>query len=170
MTLITNFPTFLINKKNKKKMADLERVKVVDISTDKATKSVKSLKQEIKSLKGELLNLQEGTKEYSDVLSDIANKQHELKEINEQVSKSSQDFGDKIGNISGTISGLTGAMQTVAGAASIMGLNMGKSTEEITKMLASLMSITAGVSAIDEGVKAYKALNLQIKQSAVFQK
>lgn len=67
--------------------------KVVEIDTGKAQKSVKSLRNELKELKDELVNLEQGTKEYNEVMQEAANIQHDLKEMNEELAASAMDVG-----------------------------------------------------------------------------
>lgn len=137
-------------------------VEVLQIDTSKGQQSIAGLRKEIKSLKDQLVGLEEGTKEYNDVLVEVANKTHQLAEIQEQVRKSSQDFGDQLANVRGTITGVSGAFQTVLGSLSLMGVELGDDVKML-KMLQSAMAITQGVAAIDSGIKSFKALSISIK-------
>ena len=143
-----------------------ENVEILQVNTQPSVKSVADLKREIKELKGQLLNLEQGTAEYNKVLTEVANKTHDLKEVQEQVARSSNDFGDRLKNVQGTVAGLSGAFQTVLGSLSLMGVEMGDDVKML-KMLQSAMAITQGVAAIDTGVKAFKALTISIKASAM---
>lgn len=149
---------------NKDHMATQD-VEVLQVNTQPAQQSVAGLRNEIKRLKGELLSLEQGSKEYNEVLAEVANKTHQLKEITEQVNRSSADFGDRLRNVQGTVAGLSGAFQTVLGSLSLMGVQIGDDVKML-KMLQSAMAITQGVAAIDTGVKAFKALTISIKASA----
>lgn len=137
-------------------------VEVLQIDTSKGQQSIAGLRKEIKQLKDQLVGLEEGTKEYNDVLVEVADKTHQLKEIQEQVRKSSQDFGDQLANVRGTITGVSGAFQTVLGSLSLMGVELGDDVKML-KMLQSAMAITQGVAAIDSGIKSFKALSISIK-------
>ena len=137
-------------------------VEVLQIDTSKGQQSIAGLRKEIKSLKDQLVGLEEGTKEYNDVLVEVANKTHQLAEIQQQVRKSSQDFGDQLANVRGTITGVSGAFQTVLGSLSLMGVELGDDVKML-KMLQSAMAITQGVAAIDSGIKSFKALSISIK-------
>lgn len=137
-------------------------VEVLQIDTSKGQQSIAGLRKEIKQLKDQLVGLEEGTKEYNDVLSEVADKAHQLKEIQEQVRMSSQDFGDQLANVRGTITGVSGAFQTVLGSLSLMGVELGDDVKML-KMLQSAMAITQGVAAIDSGIKSFKALSIAIK-------
>lgn len=137
-------------------------VEVLQIDTSKGQQSIAGLRKEIKSLKDQLVGLEEGTKEYNDVLVEVANKTHQLAEIQQQVRKSSQDFGDQLANVRGTITGVSGAFQTVLGSLSLMGVELGDDVKML-KLLQSAMAITQGVAAIDSGIKSFKALSISIK-------
>ncbi len=140
----------------------MEDVEILQVNTQPGVQSIASLRKEIKALKDQLVGLDAGTKEYNDTLSEVANKTHQLKEIQEQVRRSSNDFGDQLSNVRGTIQGLSGAFQTVLGSLSLMGVEIGDDVKML-KLLNSAMAITQGVAAIDTGVKAFKALTIGIK-------
>ena len=144
----------------------MEEVEILQVDTSESVKSLSSLKAEIKDLKSQLLGLEEGTEEYNKVLVECSDKMHELVEIQEQTKASSQDFGDRMSNVAGTISGLSGAVQTVTGALSIMGVEMGDDSK-LMKTLVAAMSITQGVQAIDSGIKSFKALKISIQASTM---
>lgn len=144
----------------------MEEVEILQVDTSPSVKSIASLKQEIKDLKGQLLGLQEGTEEYNRVLVECADKTHQLSEVQQQVARSSQDFGDRMTNVAGTISGVSGAVQTVTGALSLMGVEMGDDSK-LMKTLVAAMSVTSGIQAIDKGVKAFKALKISIQAASM---
>jgi hypothetical protein len=95
-------------------------------------------------------------------LVEVADKSHQLKEINEQVAKSSQDFGDRLSNVNGVVAGMSGAIQTALGTLSLFGVEVGDDVKML-KLLQSAMAITQGVAAIDAGVKSFKALSVSIR-------
>lgn len=142
----------------------MEEVEILQVDTSKSVKSLSSLKAEIKDLKSQLLGLEEGTEEYNKVLVECSDKMHELTEIQEQTKMSSQDFGDRMSNVAGTLSGISGAVQTVTGALSLMGVEMGDDSK-LMKTLVAAMSVTSGIQAVDSGVKAFKALKISIQAS-----
>lgn len=139
-------------------------VDILQVDTSKSQQSIAGLRNEIKSLKDQLVNLDEGTKEYNYTLLELGDKTHQLKEIQEQVKQTTTDFGDRLSNVRGTITGAAGAFQTVIGSLSLMGVQMGDDVKML-KMLQSAMSITQGVAAIDSGIKSFKALTISIKAS-----
>lgn len=151
-------------------MADtVTQVGVVKIETSEGQKSIQALKQEVKDLKNQLLNLDAGTEEYNKTLLKLGNTQHELVEINQQLSKTTSDFGDRIGNVTGTIAGMSGAVSAVTGTLSLLGVQIGDDAK-LMKVLVSAMSITQGLSAIDAGIKSFKALRISIQAATAAQK
>lgn len=150
-------------------MADNIKVKVLDIDSSKSQQSIAGLKKEIKDLKDKLVGLKEGTEEYNNVLAQCAEKTHQLKEVQEQVAKSSTDFGDRMSNVRGVMGGMAGAVGAVTGALSMMGVAADKDSK-LLKIMVSAMSITSGIQSIDQGVKAFKALAVSIKAATAAQK
>lgn len=140
----------------------VEEVDVLQVNTQPSVTSIAELRKQIKALQGELLGLEEGTEEYNKKLVEVADKSHQLKEINEQVAKSSQDFGDRLSNVNGVIAGMSGAIQTALGTLSLFGVEVGDDVKML-KLLQSAMAITQGVAAIDAGVKSFKALSVSIR-------
>jgi len=141
----------------------------VDIETQKSTTSVASLRKEVKDLKDQLLNLEEGTEDYNKVLQECADKTHALKEMQEEVRASAADVGERLGNMSRTLAGVSGGVQVVTSGLSLMGVEMGKDNE-LMKTLVSLMSMTQGFQAIDSGVKAFARLTRGTKMATIAQK
>lgn len=141
-------------------------VEILNIDTSKSTKSIKDLRQEIKGLRDQLLNLDNGTKEYNDILVELADKTHDLKEAQEEIKRTTTDFGDRLSNIQGTITGVAGGFQAMIGTLSILGVNLGDDVKML-KLLQSAMAITQGVAAIDAGVKSFRALSISIKAASV---
>lgn len=146
-----------------------EKVDILTINTEPSKTSVKDLRKEMKSLKDEMLNLEEGTVEYNAALQKAAGIQHTLKEQMEEVNASAMDAGQILGNTSNAVAGMTGAFQASAGVMNMFGVESEASMEMIAKMQ-NVMAITQGFQAIDDGAKAFKRLGNAIKASALFNK
>lgn len=144
-------------------------VDVLTINAQPAIKSVASLKEEIKDLKSQLLNLEKGTEEYNKTLLQLGDAQHELVELNQQMRATTTDFGDQLGNVTRSIAGMSGAVQAVTGTLALMGVEIGDDAK-LMKILVAAMSITQGVAAIDSGIKAFKALRISIQAATAAQK
>ena len=151
----------------KKKMAEqTTTIEAIQINTQPSVKSIRELRKELKEMQSQLLSLDKDSKEYSDLLLEIGNRQHDLKEITEEVARTNQDFGQTMSNVRGSIAGVSGAIQTVTGVLALMGVEAGKDSK-LLKVMVAAMSITSGVQAVDAGVKAFRALSVTIKASTV---
>lgn len=150
-------------------MEETTNVEILQINTQQAQTSVKDLKQQVKDLKDALLNLDQGTQEYNDTLLKLGDAQHQLKEINEQMRQTTTDFGDRVGNVSKTIAGMSGAISAVTASLSLMGIQIGDDAK-LMKVLVAAMSITQGLTAIDAGIKSFKALRISIQAATAAQK
>ena len=150
-----------------------ETVKVVEIDTNPAVKSLKDLRKELLEYKNQMSNLEEG----SDAFLEIANKagevKHQIDEINESIKGASADFGDMLGNVSSVAAGMTGAFQAVAGGLQAIGVESEAVDKAILKMQ-GLMAVTQGLGAIDNGIKSWdklsKAINVSNKSLGGFKK
>lgn len=138
----------------------------VKIQTGESTRTVKELRQELKDLKDQLLNTQKGTEEYAATMQKAANIQKELKDQMLEVNNSAMDFGQKVGNITKTMSGLSGAITAATGAMSLFGVENEEAQKKITATMTSLIGITQGLSKLDDGVKAFKRLTIAINASS----
>ena len=92
-----------------------EKVDILQVNTEPSRVSVRDLRKEMKSLKDDLLNLDEGIAEYNATLQKAAGIQHTLKEQMEEVNASAMDAGQILGNASNAVAGMTGAFQAGAG-------------------------------------------------------
>ena len=142
-----------------------ETIKVVQIDTDPATKSLKDLRNELKGFKDQMANLEEG----SDAFLEIANKagevKHQIDEINESIKGASADFGDMVGNVTNVTAGIVGAFEAVAGGLQAMGVESEAVDETIARMQ-GLMAVVQGLSSIDDGIKAMDKLAASITSTS----
>ena len=138
-----------------------DNIKIIQIDTDPAVKSLKDLRKELKEYKDQMANLEEG----SDAFLEIANKagevKHQIDEINESIKGASADFGDMVGNVTNVTAGLVGAFEAVAGGLQAMGVES-EAVDETIKQMQGLMAVVQGLSAIDDGVKAMGKLAASI--------
>jgi hypothetical protein len=146
-----------------------ETIKVVEIDTNPAVKSLKDLRKELLEYKNQMANLEEG----SDAFLEIANKagevKHQIDEINESIKGASADFGDMVGNVTNVAACITGAFQAVAGGLQAIGVESEAIDKTIVKMQ-GLMAVTQGLSAIDDGIKSFDKLSTAIKGSSTAMK
>ena len=142
-----------------------ENIKVVQIDTNPATKSLKDLRNELKGFKDEMANLEEGSDAFLEVANKAGEVKHQIDEINESIKGASADFGDMIGNVTNVAAGITGAFQAVAGGLQAMGVESKAIDEAIVKMQ-GLMAVTQGLSAIDDGIKSLDKLAASITSTS----
>lgn len=138
-----------------------ETIKVVEINTDPAKKSIKDLRKELMELKNQMANLEEGGDEFLEIANKAGELKHQLDEINESVKGASADFGDMVGNVTNVAAGLTGAFQAVAGGLQAMGLES-KAIDETIKRMQGLMAVTQGLGSIDTAIKSLNKLQKSI--------
>ncbi len=138
-----------------------ETIKVVEINTDPAKKSIKDLRKEIMELKNQMANLEEGGDEFLEVANKAGELKHQLDEINESVKGASADFGDMVGNISNVAAGLVGAFSAVAGGLQAIGVES-TAIDETIKRMQGLMAVVQGLSSIDTAIKSLDKLRNSI--------
>ena len=138
--------------------------KVVEIDTQKATTSVKELRQQLKQLKDIMLSTEQGTDEYNEALQRSADIMHTLKEQNEELNASAMDFGQITGNVVKATGGLVAGLQAAKATMNLFGVENETVIKSLQQMQ-NLMAITQAIPALDNGVKAFKRLGLVIKSA-----
>lgn len=136
--------------------------KIVSINTGNAQKSVKELRQELKSLKDTLLQTEKGTEEYNKALTQAAEITHTLKEQTEFINATAMDFGQIVSNVNSALGGMVGGLQAAKATMNLFGIE----NEDVIKSLEqmqNLMALTQALPAIDKGIKAFQKLNIAIK-------
>ena len=141
-------------------------IEEVKIQTGESARTVKELRKELRDLKDQLLSTQQGTEEYNSVMVKAADIQHELKEQMEEINSSAMDFGQKLGNVTKTMTGISGAITTATGALSLFGIENEEAQKKITATMTSLIGITEGLSKMDDGIKAFKRLTIAVNSSS----
>lgn len=135
----------------------IEQKTVLNIDTSGSVKSVKDLKQQIKDLKDRIVELTASGENASEEYAQLGTTMRQLKDINEEAMRSSKDLGDQLAVVSGSVKGVAGAISTVTGVMGLMGVESEKGTK-LLKTMASAMSITTGIQAMEAGYKSVKKL------------
>lgn len=152
-------------------MADVQ-VDVIKINTAPAEKSMGSLKQQFKEVKEQMMEMRLRGEETSKAYMDLANKAGELSKAMKlaanDIGEASTTFTNTVSYVSGSLAGVSGAVQAATGALSLMGVEMGSDTK-LMKALVAAMSITSGLTAIQASVEAFKKLTTNIKRSTLAQ-
>ena len=141
-------------------------IEEVKIQTGESARTVKELRKELRDLKDQLLSTQQGTDEYNRTMVKAADIQHELKEQMEEINSSAMDFGQKLGNVTKTMTGISGAITAATGALSLFGIENDEAQKKITATMTSLIGITEGLSKMDDGIKAFKRLTIAVNSSS----
>lgn len=129
-----------------------ETIKVVEINTDPAKKSIKDLRKELKEFKDQMANLEEGSDEFLEIANKAGAVKHQLDEINKVVGIAAYEFDDYAAKIGGVAAGISGAFTAVNGALNLFGTES-KALDETIKRMQSLMAITQGLSTIPKALK-----------------
>lgn len=135
---------------------------LAEYNFDPTKNSIKDLRKELKRLKDQMTNLEEGSDEFLEAANKAGVLKHKIDEINESIKGASDDFGDIVGNITNVAAGITGAFQAVAGGLQAMGLES-KAIDETIKSMQGLMAVTQGLSSIDTAIKSLDKLQHSIK-------
>lgn len=139
-----------------------EKVKVISIDTNPASKSVKELRQELKGLRDTLLNTEKGTEEYNEAMRQAADIQHTLKEQMEEVNANAMDFGQIVGNTTKAVGGLMAGFQAATAVMNLFGIENEEVVKSIQKMQ-NIMALTQAFAGIDNGIKAFRRLAIVIQ-------
>lgn len=138
--------------------------KIININTgqaqknvDNLTKSFVPLRTQIKQLKDQLSQLEQGTAEYNRVARQLADTQQQMVEIQESAKFSNKDFGQVMSNLTNVSMGLVGGINAVSASMALLG----ESDEDMQKVLQHvtlLMATIQGFSAIDTAIKSLEGL------------
>ena len=94
-------------------------------------KALKTPQQELKALRTELAQLEEGTAEYNAVFARMAQLTHDVTEQQEMLKWSSADLGDILGNVAGVATSIAGGFS----AFNALGGLIGGDSEELEKAM-----------------------------------
>lgn len=132
--------------------------------------------REIKNLKAQLLQLEEGTEEYAKAMQLLADKTFALKDIQETASLTANDLGERFNLMTKTLGGLAGGFGALQGAMNLFGVENEAVNQALLK-LQSIMAIVQGLEGIEGLTKTipacitmFKGLTTQSKLLAVAMK
>lgn len=140
-------------------MADTTKEKILKINTQGAEKNVKSLKTQIRELKEQMAQLEQGTEEYDKTAVKLADAIQKQTEITEAAKYANKDFGATLSTMTSVAQGVVGAISAVNGAMNLMGIE-GEEAEKAMLKVQSLMAIVQGMGAMDTAIKGVKGLGL----------
>ena len=138
--------------------------KIISINTSGAVKNVEQLtktfvplRQQIKQLKDQLSQLEQGTVEYNRVAKQMADLQQQQVEITEAAKYSNKDFGQVMSNLTSISAGIVGSINAVSASMTLLG----QSDEDVQKALQHitlLMAVIQSFTAIDTALKSLEGL------------
>lgn len=138
--------------------------KIISINTSGAVKNVEQLtktfvplRQQIKQLKDQLAQLEQGTQEYNRVAKQLADTQQQMVEIQESAKYSNKDFGATMQNLTNISAGIVGSINAVSASMTLLG----QSDEDVQKALQHitlLMAVIQSLSTIDTAIKSLEGL------------
>lgn len=138
----------------------METIKInIDTNAPKATDNMKVFRNEIKELRSQLIGLTEGTEEYNQVLGELANKQFQLREMNENVRYSVTDLGEQLGTVSRIASGVASGFSAVQATMTLFGAE----SENLQKTMVKLQSAMALV----QGLQGLEDLGKQLGRAKI---
>ena len=136
-------------------MSETVRLNIVEVGAQQAAKNTKSLKQQIRDLRNELVTLDSSTEEYNTKLLELSDLLHKNEVITEQAKFATSDLGRTYSNLTTIANGVIGSFQAINGVMNSIGLANTEAEESIKQMM-SLMSIVQGLSNLDAAEKAFK--------------
>lgn len=143
-----------------------EELLVLEVDTSQPVQSLKTLREELKKSKDEMLSAGEGTKAYNDALRRAADAQFAMKEMNEQIRLSAADLGVILQNTTQVLSGVAGGFAAVQGITALMGVENDKLKETFVKLQAS-MAIVQGLQGLEGLGKSLGNLTTIMKSTEV---
>lgn len=140
----------------------MEEVKVLNIDTNKAQKSVKDVRKELKAVQDSMVGLEEGSSAFLEAANKAGELKHQLDEIQRATRGASADFGDIIGNVTQIGAGIAGGFGAAQGAMQLFGVESEAVVQSMAK-LQGIMAIVQGLSSMDAAIKGMKTLGTTIK-------
>lgn len=142
---------------------------IATANTSKATKDIKSLKEQIRELKNEMAGMTQGTDEYNQAAAQLGDLMHTQEEITESAKLATADYGQTLSNITSISAGVVGSISAMNGVLNLVGASSDDATEAMKK-IQSLMAIVQGLSQIDQAKKAFDGLVTRIKLATAAKK
>lgn len=131
----------------------------INTNVKPATDEMKKFRKEIQELRGALIGLEEGTEEYDETLSKLANKQFQLREMNENVRYSVTDLGEQLATVARIGKGVAAGFSTIQGAMQLFGAD----SENLQKTMVKLQAAMAVV----QGLQGLEGLGKDLKRAQI---
>ena len=131
--------------------------RTITIETKKSENKLREFRKEMTRLRGELVELEEGTEEYNRTLTELSNRQQKLNDIQEDIRTSMQDLGARINNLNRVTRGAVGGFTAIQGAINLLGAS-DTALEPMLKQMTNLLSIIEGLEQIEGLTKSIPQL------------
>ena len=143
----------------------------VEVDGSSATKSVGSIKQQIKEANLELIEAQKNFGDYSKEAITAAKRVAELKDSVKEAAETADLFdpGKKFQSFAGALSAVAGGFSAVQGALGLVGVES-ENVEKSLLKVQSALALSQGLSTVADSVKDFQRLAAIIQQSTVFTK
>lgn len=129
------------------------------------TDALKDHRQKLKELRGELLQLEEGTDAYNAKLKEATALQQKMRDVTEQVNQASDDLGAQFSNLTGIASGVMGGFEAINGVMVLMGQSS-ESLEVVQTRLMGMMSVVQGLEALEDLPRRLGNAGINLKSMA----
>lgn len=129
------------------------------------TDALKDHRQKLKELRGELLQLEEGTDAYNAKLKEATALQQKMRDVTEQVNQASDDLGAQFSNLTGIASGVMGGFEAINGVMVLMGQSS-ESLDVIQTRLMGMMSVVQGLEALEDLPRRLGNAGMNLKSMA----
>lgn len=136
--------------------------RTITIETKKSENKLREFRKEMTRLRGELIELEEGTEEYNRVLTELSNRQQKLNDVQEDIRNSMQDLGARITNLSRVTRGAVGGFTAIQGAINLLGAS-GTELEPMLKQMGNLLAIIEGLEQVEGLTKSIPNLIASFK-------
>lgn len=126
-------------------------------------KALKTPQQELKALRVQLAQLQEGTAEYNATFARMAQLTHDVTEQQEMLRWSSADLGDILGNIAGVATSIAGGFSAVNALGGLLGMSEDEDLEKAMLQAQRFLQLIQGLEQLEQLTDKIKGLWQGIK-------
>lgn len=146
-----------------------EVVRLLSVDTGNSQKSLKQLRDEVKTLKNELLNLDKNTEEYNKVLEACADRSKILSDQMFMIKNSATDLGSKLSTVLSLTKGVASGFALAQGAITLFG-SQNENLNKILKRTQGAIALVQGLQGLEGMSKTLKSAGIQFRTVITFVK